>query len=72
MITIQYSDYDTSVQHIEERLKEMSLAFRLKQDDNIQRVVFEDGNIRLEGLEKIDPELDKLQSELKQWWYCNC
>lgn len=72
MITIKYADYNKNVQHIEGRLKEMSLAFQLRQEKEVSEVVFEDGSIRLEGLEKIDKELDKLQSELKQWWYCNC
>lgn len=50
----------------------MSLAYQLEQEDNVSKVVFEDGTTRLVGLEKIDKELDKLQSELKQWWYCSC
>jgi hypothetical protein len=72
MIIIKFSEYNKNVQHIENRLKDMSLAFQLKQEQDIPKVMFEDGNIRLEGLEKIDKELDKLQSELKEWWYCSC
>jgi hypothetical protein len=72
MIIIKFSEYNKNVQHIENRLKDMSLAFQLKQEQDIPKVMFEDGSIRLEGLEKIDKELDKLQSELKEWWYCSC
>jgi hypothetical protein len=72
MIVIKYSKYNKNVRHIEDRLKGMSMAYQLEQEQAVPTVVFDDGNIRLEGLERIDQELDKLQSELKQWWYCNC
>jgi hypothetical protein len=52
MIIIKFSEYNKNVQHIENRLKDMSLAFQLKQEQDIPKVMFEDGNIRLEGLEK--------------------
>ena len=72
MITIKYSNYDQEVKDIEERLKDMSLAFKLKKEDELGTPVFEDVIIRVEGQEKIKAELDKLQEELKQWWYCSC
>lgn len=72
MIIIKYPEHNKNVQHLADRLNNMSLAFQLEQEEDIPKVIFEDGSIRLEGLEEIDKELDKLQSQLKEWWYCSC
>jgi hypothetical protein len=72
MITIHYSTKDQSLVRIEEKLKELSLAYQTKVDENVQQLTLKDGTETNEGEAAIQLYLEKLQGELDQWYYCAC
>ena len=72
MIVLKFSKKDNRVNELEERLRQMSLAFKAEQVPGLQAVVLAEGQQKMEGHEAIHTHLDKLAGELHQWYYCNC
>ena len=72
MITLKYPNVTPQITDWKERLEEVVLGHKLVEDKDLKAPVLEDGNILLEGKEAIDAHLDKIQGELKSWWYCDC
>ncbi|MBX2876894.1 MAG: hypothetical protein KTR30_32550 [Saprospiraceae bacterium] len=72
MITLQYAERNGPVQEIEEKLKELSLAFRTESVAQLVNLQLIDGTKQVKGLAAIQAHLDELSKELHQWYYCNC
>lgn len=72
MITLQYAERNAQVTELEERLKELSLAFQSEAKPQLQALQLVDGKKQLQGFPAIQTHLDELSKELHQWYYCNC
>ncbi len=72
MITLQYSKYTAEIEFLESRLKEMALTYKIEQVKALPQPNFDDGTTRVEGIKNIKEQLNQLEGELKDWWYCSC
>lgn len=72
MIQIKYPEYNKEVEELEERLKGLSLAYKMEKSERLTQPSFEDGLTKVEGMDSIKEQLDKLQGELFEWWYGSC
>jgi len=72
MIQIKYPEYNKEVEELEERLKGLSLAYKMEKSEQLTQPSFEDGLTKVEGMDSIKEQLDKLQGELFEWWYGSC
>lgn len=63
-----------NVEHLEikEKMDDLTLAFEKKESSDISEIVFEDGKEILAGIEAVTKRLEEIESELHQWYYCNC
>ena len=57
---------------LEERLKELSLAYHSESQPELKELQLLDGKKQLQGFAAIQAHLDELSKELHQWYYCNC
>lgn len=72
MIILQYAEPNQQVLELEERLKELSLAFRSEVQPTLGQLRLIDGQQKISGFDAIQVHLDELSKELHQWYYCNC
>ena len=72
MYILQYSKTDQQVNELEECLREMSLAFKTKQDPALEEPTLSNGDLHIHGFKEIKAYLDKLNGELHLWYFCNC
>lgn len=72
MMTLQYIEHNQQVVEVEERLKELSLAFQTQVQPQLAQLQLVDGEQQIEGFVAIQTHLDELSKELHQWYYCNC
>lgn len=72
MITLRYSNQVAELNEVEEKLKALSLAYKLEQQQDLKVLQLSDSGILLEGKEAIQQHIEKIERELKQWWYCDC
>lgn len=72
MITLKFAQPTNESQQIEERLKELSLAYKTETNISSKQVELTDGITNVQGHEAIQNYLDQLSSELGQWYYCAC
>lgn len=72
MFILKFAEKNKEVREVESRLEEMSLAFKLEKDDALDTVVLEEDNTKYSGLKAINEYLEKLNGELKSWYYCDC
>lgn len=72
MITIHYQQKDQDLERIEERLKSLSLAYKVEQDPAVKEPTLKDGLETAKGETAIQTYLDQLKGELGQWYYCAC
>ncbi len=68
---LRFDQYTQEVKEIEERLRQLSLAFTKEQaiDFTLQ---LKEGKDLIKGKVAIMNYLDQLQSELHTWYYCDC
>jgi len=57
---------------LEERLGQMSLAFKTELNSDLKEIVLAEGQKEVIGFENINAHLDELKKELHNWYYCNC
>lgn len=71
-MTLQYQVLNPVVKEIEDKLKELSLAFKKKQIDTLKSLVLVDGRTKITGKKAILEHLRLLEGELNSWYYCDC
>lgn len=57
---------------VEDRLKDLSLAYVMVEDGTIDSPALVDGKKSYEGLEAMNEYIDLLDREKGQWYYCDC
>ncbi len=72
MLLLKYPALTPATQALEERLAQLSLAFKTEHDPTLETPVLIEGNTTIAGIEYIAKHLDQLAGELHSWWYCNC
>jgi len=72
MITIAFSKKSEGLHNVEERLKDLSLGYQLKQKKKYKKIELQTGEKRYKGFVAIHKYLDEIQGELSSWWYCDC
>ena len=71
MIVLRYPTLTPKIQAIEERLKSISLDYLIQVSSRLKKVEMEDGKQLFVGEDAINKELNNLEEEAKQWWYCS-
>lgn len=71
MIVLRYPSLTPNIQAIEDRLKSISLDYLVQVSSKLRKVEMEDGKQRFVGEDAINRELNNLEEEAKQWWYCS-
>ena len=72
MFILKFAQKDDLAHEVEEKLKELSLSYQLKEDANTSETVLVDGDKTLAGKTQIMQHLDELAGELHMWYYCGC
>ncbi len=67
-----YSNETNEIVEIEQRLKKLSLAYKIVLSKADIEPALIDGNKEYSGIDKMNIYLDQLDSEKEQWYYCNC
>lgn len=57
---------------IEERLKKMTLGYKLIFSEDRKTPAIIDGSKEYHGIDKMNTYLDQLDREKEQWYYCDC
>ena len=60
------------IEAIEDRLRNLSLAFRLVHNTNADLPALVDGKKSYIGHYKMSKYIDLLSSEKEKWYYCDC
>jgi len=69
---LEYQVLSPAVQEIEDKLKELSLAFTKKQITKLKTPRLVDGREKISGHKAILDHLGTLAGELNSWYYCDC
>ena len=72
MIKLLYSEDSSQVEDIIELLRTYSFAFETKKDTSVKEIQLIEGKRSYTGKEDIYNYLEKLISEVGEWWYCQC
>ena len=72
MLKIKHANQMEELKEIEEKLKALSLAYKVEEQMDLKVLQLQDSGILLEGKAAILHHLEKIEGELKQWWYCDC
>jgi len=72
MLTLHFKKKNKNVEALLERFKEMALGYEIKIEKDLKKIQLTEGDELVVGNKAIHKYLDKLQGELKQWWYCDC
>ena len=72
MIKLSYKLENQKFLDIKERIDSLSLAYELKKDKSLKKISLKDGDTIFEGEKSINDHIDKLEIELRKWWYCDC
>ena len=72
MFILKYAQKNAEVTEIEDRLKQMSLSFKLEKREDLSEIILEEDKTRFSGFKSINDHLDQLSGELNSWYYCNC
>ena len=71
-MTLQYKVLNPFVTEIEDKLKELSLAFKKEQVSAKKSPTLVDGKKEIVGKKAILEHLRLLEGELNAWYYCDC
>ncbi len=71
-MTLQYQVLNPLVTEIEDKLKELSLAFKKEQVSGQKSPILVDGKKKIVGKKAILEHLRLLEGELNAWYYCDC
>ena len=71
-MTLQYQVLNPVVKEIEDKLKELSLAFKKQQKKSSKSLVLIDGKTKIKGKKAILEHLLQIEGELNSWYYCDC
>ncbi len=71
-MTLQYQVLNPVVIEIEDKLKELSLAFKKIQTNKQKALILVDGKDEIVGKKAILEHLRLLEGELNSWYYCDC
>jgi len=71
-MTLEYHDSNAIVTEIEDKLKELSLAFKKAQTSKKNAITLVDGKKKIVGKKAIFEHLRLLEGELNSWYYCDC
>ena len=69
---IIYKEKTAKIKTVEDRLKNLSLAFKLIDSKNDDPPSLADGKKSYIGYFKMNKYIDKLDREKDQWYYCDC
>lgn len=72
MLILKYPPKALQRTELEDRLRQLSLAFRSEEDPKLEEPVLIEGRISYTGTANIMAHLDELARELYFWQYCNC
>ena len=73
MYELKYPKGDRQAKEIENRLGELSLAFKIKHlSPASKEIVLVEGQKEIVGPSAIHAHLNELKAELHHWYYCNC
>lgn len=72
MYILQYPNSTAQVQELEDRLRQLSLAYKVEQRTELEEIQLNDGEKLVQGFTSIQLRLDALQAELRHWYYCDC
>lgn len=72
MLILKYPSETPLTKELEERLIQLSLAYRKETDENLEAPLLVEGKITRSGEKDINEHLDGLARELYFWQYCSC
>lgn len=72
MYILKFSKKNKEATQLEERLGQMSLAFKTELNSDLNEIVLAEGQKEVIGFKNINAHLDELNKELHNWYYCNC
>ncbi|MEM9549475.1 MAG: hypothetical protein AAGA77_26125 [Bacteroidota bacterium] len=72
MMTLTYFNRTAEIAEIENRLKQLTLAYNLEERDGQEEPMFVDGKSKYVGIDEMNAYLDQLEREKEQWYYCGC
>jgi hypothetical protein len=67
-----YKEKTAKIESVEDKLKNLSLAFKLVESENADLPSLVDGKKSYIGFYKMEQYIDQLDREKGQWYYCNC
>lgn len=67
-----YINMTDAIKVIEDRLKNMTLAYKLVESKNVDLPALVDGNKSYIGYYKMHQYIDLLDREKEKWYYCDC
>ena len=67
-----YKEKTAKIETVEDRLKSLSLAFKLVESENADLPSLVDGKKSYIGYFKMNKYIDQLDREKGQWYYCDC
>jgi len=71
-MTLHYSNKTAAINEIEDRLKKLSLAYKIVVMEDGNGPFLRDGKSEYLGIVKMNTYLDQLDREKEQWYYCDC
>ncbi len=69
---LQYSTQSPQLLEVEEKLKDLSLAYKKEELAVATQPILLEGGNRIEGKEAILEYLKEIEGELHQWYYGSC
>ena len=71
-MTLKYSNRTTKIAEIENRLRELTLAYHVEVSTEKTEPMLSEGRTEYLGIDKMNTFLDQLDREKEQWYYCGC
>ena len=69
---LHFSNKTKEIREIEDRIREMSLAYKIISKQDIIEPAIVDGSKKYLGIDIMNAYLDQLDQEKEQWYYCSC
>ena len=69
---LHFSEKTEKVRNIEDRIKKMTLAYKIVTNQDVIQPAIVDGSKEYLGIDNMNIYLDQLDREKEQWYYCNC